>query len=129
MTAISATENRKTDIKTTTNTNRLEAVTERVNRSRLLRAVELFDRVADALEQSIEALGAGDMLPAGSDVQKQIELTHKTLNSVFDIQERLAKRADTVLDAANAAAGVLDLDAARSEIRRRLDRLAASLRP
>ncbi len=129
MTAISSTARRKATTGTGTATDSLEAVTERVNRSRLLRAVELFDRVADALEQNIETLRDGHEPVAGSDLQKQIELTHKTLNSVFDIQERLAKRADTVLDAASAAAGVLDLDEARREIRRRLDRLAESVRP
>lgn len=81
----------------------------------LLRAVR--ETLADLLRQLVE--GEGDNLRDLASKQAELE---SALKRVFDAEARYH---DWIKRHGGLAAGTIDLDAARAEIRRRLDRLRA----
>ncbi len=100
----------------------------------LLKAAKTLHRsLAVALRRSLAALRSA---PAAEDVKKAadraalIAAHGKSLHALLDLETRLDKdrRAGPKTDRATGC-GALDLDAARLEVARRLDRLAARAAP
>jgi hypothetical protein len=88
----------------------------------VLRAREQFDDAVELLSLTKQRLRRGEIAGV-RDMASQVALVIKTLIALGDARGKLD---DLDRDEAGGGGGALDLDAARAEIGRRLDRLRAA---
>lgn len=100
-----------------------EAQADARDRRSIEHALTLYDNVFTALTVETMRLRQGD---DGSDVKavrERIVGLEKAMQSVLDIQARLIKRVESLAKGVSEAGG-LDFEAAKREVKSRLDRLA-----
>lgn len=95
---------------------------------RLMHMQRTFDGAAAVLEEDVrlltefhtEKITYEEAEKEAGKLGDRIKVLHKSLLSIFDVQERIARQIEDITD----TSGGLDFDAARDEVRRRLARLA-----
>jgi hypothetical protein len=90
------------------------------------RACEVYDSLSKHMTAAIRKLAAGSTPPLTPEEQDALKAHQRAILTVLDYEAQLIRRRPGDARGADAA---LDLEAARLEVARRLDRLAAARDP